>query len=152
MLLVCIILSTLHSLNLWTGLPSSVITWGQARSKLGGVEMSKMHHYFILYFNPIVDHLPKGEIIAIVIIIVTGLIEIIIIIIPNISTISISVPSHLTIVTCVVIRIIYPLYSVGVDYYFVLNAIEFCWRYIIVSRLFAIHLSPLIMISFMYCE
>src|ERR1044072_3360069 len=49
MLLVCIILSTLHSLNLWTGLPSSVIAWGQARSKLGGVDTSKMHHY--LYCN-----------------------------------------------------------------------------------------------------
>src|ERR1041385_7433390 len=41
------------------------------------------------------DHLPKGEIVAIIII--TGIIEII----PNISTISISMPSHLTIATCV---------------------------------------------------
>src|SRR4051812_2795644 len=98
------------------------------------------------------DHLPEGEIIAIVIIIVTGIIEIIINIIPDISTISTSIPSHLTIATCVVIRTIYPLYSVGVDYYFVVNAIEFCWRNIIVSRLFATHLSPLIMISFMSCE
>src|ERR1044072_6421469 len=96
------------------------------------------------------DHLPEGEIVAIVIIIVTGIIEIIINIIPNISTISI--PSHLTIATCVVIRTIYPLYSIGVDYYFVVNAIEFCWRNIIVSRLFTTHLSPLIMISFMSCE
>src|SRR4051812_12969115 len=40
------------------------------------------------------DHLPEGEIIAIVIIIVTGIIEIIINIIPNISTISISISSH----------------------------------------------------------
>src|ERR1041385_3476611 len=64
------------------------------------------------------DHLSEGEIIAIIIIIiVTGIIEIIINIIPNISTISISVPSHLTIATCVVIRTIYPLYSVGLDYY-----------------------------------
>src|SRR3954468_10078274 len=98
------------------------------------------------------DHLPEGEIIAIVIIIVTGIIEIIINIIPNISTISISIPSHLTIATCVVIRTIYPLYSVGVDYYFVAHAIEFCWRNIIVSRLFATHLSPLIMISFISCD
>src|SRR3954465_11972692 len=44
------------------------------------------------------------------------------------------------------------LYSIGVDYYFVVNAIEFCWRNIIVSRLFIIYLSPLIMISFMSCE
>src|ERR1043165_3753929 len=98
------------------------------------------------------DHLPEGEIVAIVIIIVMGIIEIIINIIPNISTISISIPSHLTIATCVLIRTIYPLYSVGVDYYFVVSAIEFCWRNIIVSRLFVTHLSPLIMIPFMSCE
>src|SRR3954469_10191950 len=97
------------------------------------------------------DHLPEGEIVAIIII-VMGIIEIIIIIIPNISTISIYIPSHLTIATCVVICTIYPLYSVGVDYYFVVNAIEFCWRIIIVSRFFIIYLSPLIMISFMSCE
>src|SRR4051812_47359811 len=60
------------------------------------------------------DHLLEGEIIVIVIIIVTGIIEIIINIIPNISTISISIPSHLTIATCVLICNIYPLYSVGV--------------------------------------
>src|ERR1041385_5654073 len=98
------------------------------------------------------DHLLEGEIVAIVIIIVTGIIEIIINIIPNISTISISIPSHLTIATHVVIRTIYPLYSIGVDYYFVVNAIEFCWRNIIVFRLFTTHLSPLIMITFMSCE
>ena len=98
------------------------------------------------------DHLLEGEIAAIIIIIVTGIIEIIINIIPNISTISISIPSHLTIATRVVIRTIYPLYSVGVDYYFVVNAIESCWRNIIVSRLFITYLSPLIMISFMSCE
>src|ERR1041385_6258326 len=86
------------------------------------------------------DHLPEGEIVAIIIIIVTGIIEIIINIIPNIITISISIPSHLTIATCVVIRTIYPLYSVGLDYYFAVNAIEFCWRNIIVSRLFATHI------------
>src|SRR3954469_24030963 len=61
------------------------------------------------------DHLPEGDIIAIVIIIVTGIIEIIINIIPNISIISTSIPSHLTIATCVVIRTIYPIYSIGVD-------------------------------------
>src|SRR4051812_9945275 len=98
------------------------------------------------------DHLPEGEIVAIVIIIITCIIEIIINIIPNISTISTSITSHLTIATCVVILIIYPLYSIGVDYNFVVNAIEFCWRNIIVSILFATHLSPLIMISFMSCE
>src|ERR1041385_8108326 len=44
------------------------------------------------------DHLPEGEIVAIIIIIiVTGIIEMIINIIPNISTISITIPSHLTI-------------------------------------------------------
>src|SRR3954464_9723661 len=79
------------------------------------------------------EHLQEGEIVAIIITIITGIIEIIINIIPNISTISISIPSHLTIATCVVIRTIYPLYSIGVDYYFVVNAIEFCWRNIIVS-------------------
>ena len=68
------------------------------------------------------DHLPEGEIVAIIIIIVMGIIEIIVNIIPNISTISISIPSHLTIATCVVIRTIYPFYSIGVDYYFVVNA------------------------------
>src|ERR1041384_6981076 len=94
------------------------------------------------------DHHPEGEIIAIIITIVTGIIEII----PNISTISIYIPSHLIIATCDVIRTIYPLYSIGVDYYFVVNAIEFCWRNIIVSRLFITYLSPLIMISFMSCE
>src|ERR1041385_5297228 len=98
------------------------------------------------------DHLLEGEIIAIVIIIVTSIIKIIINIIPNISTISTSIPSHLTIATCVVIRTIYALYSVGVDYYFMVNATEFCWRNIIVSRLFGTHLAPLIMISFISCE
>ena len=29
-------LSTLHSINPWSGLLSSVFAWGQARSKLGG--------------------------------------------------------------------------------------------------------------------
>src|SRR4051812_25113999 len=98
------------------------------------------------------DHLPEGEIVTIVITIVTGIIEIIINIIPIISTISTSIQSHLTIATRVVIRTIYPLYSIGVDYYVVVNAIEFYWRNIIVSRLFIIYLFPLIMISFMSCE
>ena len=97
-------------------------------------------------------HLPEGEIIAIVITIITGIIEIIINIIPNIRTISTTIQSHLTSSSCVVIRTIYPLYSTGVDYYFVVNAIEFCWRNIIVFRLFIIYLSPLFMISFMSCE
>src|ERR1043165_8778679 len=98
------------------------------------------------------DHLPEGEIVAITITIVTGIIEIIINIIPNISTISIYIQSCITIATLVVIRTIHPLYSIGVDYYFVVNAIEFCWRNIFVSRLFITYLSPLIMISFMSCE
>src|ERR1041385_4632516 len=135
--------------------------WGQ-NPKRRGVSVFRRRHGAETYRgekpSPAVrfrrgDHLPEGEIVAIIIIIVvTGIIEIIITITPNISTISISIPSHLTIVTCVVIRTIYPLYSVGFDYYFVVNAIEFCWRNIIVSRLFATHLSPLIMISFMSCE
>src|ERR1041385_6330855 len=50
------------------------------------------------------DHLPEGEIVAIVITIITGIIEIIINIIPIISTIYISIQSHLTIATRVVIR------------------------------------------------
>src|SRR3954470_14050296 len=98
------------------------------------------------------DHLPEGEIIAIVITIVIGIVEIIINIIPNISTISTTIQSHLTSLSCYVIRTIYPLYSTGVDYYFVVNAIEFCWRNIIMSRFFIIYLSPLIMISSMSCE
>src|SRR3954462_8314216 len=98
------------------------------------------------------DHLPEGEIIAIFITIVTGIIEIIINIIPNISTISTTIQSHLTSSSCVVIRTIYPLYSTGVDYSFVVNDIEFYWRNTIISRLFIIYLSPLIMISFMSCE
>src|SRR3954462_15028101 len=53
------------------------------------------------------DHLPEGDIIAVIIIIVTGIIEIIINIIPTISSISIYIPSHLTIATCIVIRTIH---------------------------------------------
>ena len=44
------------------------------------------------------DHLPEGEIVTIIIIIVTGIIEIIINIIPNISTISIYLISQLQLV------------------------------------------------------
>src|ERR1041385_5745982 len=82
------------------------------------------------------DHLPEGEIITIVITIVTGIIDIIIDIIPNISTIFIFIQSHLTIATSILTLTVYPLYSTGVDYYFVVNAIEFCWGNIIMSRLF----------------
>jgi hypothetical protein len=40
-------LSTLHSINLWSCLLSLVFAWGQARSKLGGVDTSILHHYFV---------------------------------------------------------------------------------------------------------
>jgi len=60
--------------------------------------------------------------------------------------------SHLSIATRVVTCTTYPLYSIGVDYYLVVNAIEFCWRNIFMSRLFITYLSPVIMISFMSCE
>ena len=93
------------------------------------------------------EHLPEGEIIAIVITIITGIIEIIINIIPIISTISIFIPSDLTIATCVVTRTIHPLYFTGVDYSFVVNAIEFWWKIIVMTRLFTTYLYPLIMIS-----
>src|SRR3954466_12263286 len=49
MLLVRILLLTLHSLNLWTGLPSLVIAWGQVRSKLG--EFIRPKCITILYCN-----------------------------------------------------------------------------------------------------
>ena len=98
------------------------------------------------------DHLPKGEIIVVIIIIVTGIIEIIINIILITSTISISIPSHLIIATCVVTRTIHPLYFTGVDYSFVVNAIKFWWKIIVMTRLFTTYLYPLIMISFMSCE
>ena len=38
------ILSTPLSLNMWTYLSLSASTWGQARSKLGGVDTSILHH------------------------------------------------------------------------------------------------------------
>jgi hypothetical protein len=50
-------LSTLHSINLWSCLPSSVFAWGQARSKLGGwyVHFASLfciiiYCYSLLYF------------------------------------------------------------------------------------------------------
>ena len=96
------------------------------------------------------EHLPEGENVTIVITNVTGIIKIKIIIIS--STISISIPSHLTIATCVVTRTIHPLYFTGVDYSFVVNAIKFWWKIIVMTILFTTYLSPLIMISFMLCE
>ena len=98
------------------------------------------------------DHLLEGEIVAIVITIITGIIKIKIIIIISSSTISISIKSHLTIATCVVTRTIHPLYFTSVDYSFVVNAIKFLWKIIVMTRLFTTYLSPLIMISFMSCE
>ena len=44
------ILSTLLSLNMWTYFSLSASAWGQARSKLGGVYPSILHHAFILIF------------------------------------------------------------------------------------------------------
>ena len=88
---------------------------------------------------------PEGEIVIIAITIATSINEIIITIFPNISTISISISSHFTIAICVVPCTIHHLYFTGVDYYFVVDAIEFCWRIIVMIRLFTIYLSPLIM-------
>ena len=93
--------------------------------------------------------LPEWEI---VIITITGIIETIITIFTNISTISIFIPSHFTIAIRVVSCTIHPLYFTGVDYYFVVDAIKFCWRILGMIRLFIIYLSPLIMISFISCE
>ena len=44
------ILSTPLSLNMWTCFLLSASTWGQARSKLGGVDTSILHHAFISIF------------------------------------------------------------------------------------------------------
>ena len=44
------ILSTLLSVNMWTYFSFSAFTWGQARSKLGGVDTSILHHAFISIF------------------------------------------------------------------------------------------------------
>ena len=43
-------LSTPLSLNMWTYFLISVSAWGQARSKLGGVDTSILHHAFISIF------------------------------------------------------------------------------------------------------
>ena len=45
------ILSTPISLNMWTYFLISTFAWGQARSKLGGVDTSILHHAFILIFT-----------------------------------------------------------------------------------------------------
>ena len=44
------ILSTPLSLNMWTYFSISASAWGQARSKLGGVDTSILHHALILIF------------------------------------------------------------------------------------------------------
>ena len=44
------ILSTPLSLNMWTYLSLSASAWGQARSKLGGVDTSIFRHAFISIF------------------------------------------------------------------------------------------------------
>ena len=44
------ILSTPLSLNMWTWLSILVFAWEQARSKLGGVDTSILHHAFMLIF------------------------------------------------------------------------------------------------------
>mgnify|MGYP006912823707 CR=1 FL=1 len=44
------ILSTPLSLNMWTYFSISAFAWGQARSKLGGVDTSILHHAFISIF------------------------------------------------------------------------------------------------------
>ena len=44
------VLSTPSSLNMWTCLWNLVFAWGQARSKLGGVDTSILHHAFMLIF------------------------------------------------------------------------------------------------------
>ena len=44
------ILSTLLSLNTWKYFSLSASAWGQARSKLGGVDTSILHHAFMLIF------------------------------------------------------------------------------------------------------
>ena len=47
-------LSTLLSINLWSGLLSSVFAWGQARSKLGGswyVQFASLFYTIIYYYS-----------------------------------------------------------------------------------------------------
>ena len=43
-------LSTPLSLNMWTYFSISAFAWGQARSKLGGVDTSILHHAYMLIF------------------------------------------------------------------------------------------------------
>ena len=45
-----VISSTPLSLNMWTYFSISASSWGQARSKLGGVDTSILHHAFISLF------------------------------------------------------------------------------------------------------
>ena len=49
------ILSTPLSLNMWTYFWISASAWGQARSKLGGVDTSILHHAFISIFIALWD-------------------------------------------------------------------------------------------------
>ena len=44
------ILSTPLSLNMWTYFSISAFAWGQARSKLGGVDTSILHYAFVFIF------------------------------------------------------------------------------------------------------
>ena len=46
----CFILLIPLSLNMWTYFSISAFAWGQARSKLGGVDTSILHHAFISIF------------------------------------------------------------------------------------------------------
>ena len=78
--------------------------------------------------------LPEAETVLIIITIITSIIEFIINIILITSTISIFIPSHLTIPIRVVTCTIHPLYFTGVDYSFVVNAIKFCWRISVMIR------------------
>lgn len=48
-------LSTPLSLNMWTYFLISASAWGQARSKLGGVDTSILHHAFISIFIALWD-------------------------------------------------------------------------------------------------
>ena len=43
-------LSTPLSQSMWTCFSISVFAWGQARSKLGGVDTSILHHVYLLIF------------------------------------------------------------------------------------------------------
>ena len=53
MMLLCVyfvFIDTSLSLSMWTCFPILVFAWGQARSKLGGVDTSILHHVFLLLF------------------------------------------------------------------------------------------------------